>query len=482
MRLLQLLVALAACATAVFAAGAGTAGAGAAGAGAGSGADDGDVVALVLFHRHGDRSPGSFMPLDAANNARWPDGAGQLTARGMAQVHALGGALRQRYVLEVPGGRRLRLLNSSSLRTGEWRVRATDFDRTLQSAQALLQGVFPPGSGPAGGLPERLQVTPVRTMPMQLDSVLLGFTPLVCPRIGELKAKAKETAQWRQLALESQSLLRRLEELSGHASLDIGNVSAVLDPLFCEKQHGMDWLKGFREDPGLFDATAVLYRKTLRAQYAFDAEMRRLGGGNMVAQVIARFQRFCGQEPTVPEFPDPSTPFLFDGSATPGVRVSHFSAHDTTLVSLLGALGVFDDDLPPYGSSVVFELRERERGQRGVVAYYNKGVEAPFSSAPLRLCPGREDADGWCPLDEFALAFRDVVPRNFAKECEPQLAGVEPTNADTVTHLASGTRPGPARSSGTGTGVPLLVAGLAFGLLFRICAPKLLNRFQYQQV
>jgi hypothetical protein len=98
-----------------------------------------DVIAAVVFHRHGDRSPTVFMPNSRVNNARWPSGTGQLTARGMHNEFILGQALRSRYVDQT------KVLSASYNRT-QYYVRSTDFERTLQSASSAAAGLYPPGT------------------------------------------------------------------------------------------------------------------------------------------------------------------------------------------------------------------------------------------------------------------------------------------------------------------------------------------------
>lgn len=73
-----------------------------------------------------------------------------LTATGMAQLHSLGTLVRDRY---VPA-----LLNGSYLRE-EFHYRSTDYDRTLMSAQSLLSGLYPPGTGQLTA--DKLQPVPV---------------------------------------------------------------------------------------------------------------------------------------------------------------------------------------------------------------------------------------------------------------------------------------------------------------------------------
>jgi hypothetical protein len=66
-----------------------------------------------------------------------------LTGTGMQQLFAVGSSLRQRYVTNMG------ILNTSYTRE-EVAVRSTSYDRTLMSAEALLEGLYPPGTGPDG--------------------------------------------------------------------------------------------------------------------------------------------------------------------------------------------------------------------------------------------------------------------------------------------------------------------------------------------
>ena len=79
---------------------------------------------MVLVHRHGDRTP-IFIPENY--KADWPLGEGQLTGTGVNQLFLLGETIRGFYP-ELP-------TNYSS---GVIYSRASDTDRTLQSAQSMM--------------------------------------------------------------------------------------------------------------------------------------------------------------------------------------------------------------------------------------------------------------------------------------------------------------------------------------------------------
>lgn len=85
------------------------------------------VQTVVLVHRHGDRTPvhNDFVTDDYPID--WPEGYGQLTGIGVHQLWDLGDELRENY-LNLPLNYTQGLLYS----------RASDTDRTLQSAQSML--------------------------------------------------------------------------------------------------------------------------------------------------------------------------------------------------------------------------------------------------------------------------------------------------------------------------------------------------------
>jgi lysosomal acid phosphatase len=118
-------------------------------------AEDAAVFSVVI-HRHGDRSPVDCLPLAVDADCRYwaDDGYGMLTDMGMDQLHNLGVNLRQRYVVDFG------MLNATYQRE-DVSVRSTDYDRTLMSANSLLTGLYPPGTGPLTG--DQLQPVPIHT-------------------------------------------------------------------------------------------------------------------------------------------------------------------------------------------------------------------------------------------------------------------------------------------------------------------------------
>lgn len=118
--------------------------------------------------RHGDRAPFDGLPTAPYI---WNEGEGQLTALGMQHEYELGLKLHQRYMIDLA-------LLPTKYQPNTIYVRSTDFDRTIMSAQSLLLGLYPLGSGPSDhhstpALPSGFQPVPIHTVPMSQDSAYL---------------------------------------------------------------------------------------------------------------------------------------------------------------------------------------------------------------------------------------------------------------------------------------------------------------------
>ena len=116
------------------------------------------LVFAIDIVRHGDRTPQYVIPKD---NHQWQEGKEQLTARGMHQMFQLGSYFREKYI------NRYQLL-PERYQGEKMIVFSTDKDRTLMSAESLLFGLYPLGTGPVTsndkpGLPYAFQPIPIHT-------------------------------------------------------------------------------------------------------------------------------------------------------------------------------------------------------------------------------------------------------------------------------------------------------------------------------
>ncbi|XP_029095246.1 testicular acid phosphatase [Monodon monoceros] len=292
---------------------------------------EGPLVFVAVVFRHGDRAPLASYPTDPHKEAvstLWPRGLGQLTGEGVRQQLELGRFLRSRY--------------EDFLSPEYWReevyIRSTDFDRTLESAQANLAGLFPeaaPGRSEATWRP-----IPVHTVPVTEDK-LLRFPTRSCPRYQELLREAMEAAQY-QTALEGWTdFLTHLENFTGLSLVGepLRRAWKVLDTLICQMAHGLplpSWAS-----PDVLQTLAQISALDIGAHVGPPgaAEKAQLSGGILLDAILANFSRV--QHLGLP------------------LNMVMYSAHDSTLLALQAALGLYDGHTPPYAACLGFEFRRR---------------------------------------------------------------------------------------------------------------------------
>lgn len=194
-------------------------------------AQDKLIFAIDLI-RPGDRTPTIDIP---KSSYQWQEGLGQLTAQGMQQEYLLGVKLRKLYVDNYH-------LLPAHYTSGTLYVRSNDADRSLISAQAFLQGLYPLGTGPKlpgtkqFALPKGLQLIPVHTVAKEQDNLLAPWTE---------SAKFKEyveqyiypTKEWRQKAAELRPKFYDWSKATGIDITDLYQLKSLGDTLSSYKNH-----------------------------------------------------------------------------------------------------------------------------------------------------------------------------------------------------------------------------------------------------
>lgn len=123
----------------------------------------------------------------------------------------------------------------------------------------------------------------------------------------------------------------------------------------------------------------------------------KLGGGPFVSQVLEQMQLFVANDTN-------KLPFI------------HYSGHDSSLQAILAALKLSSDyaelqELPPYGSAIVFELH-KNNNQYSVKVVWKRQFDGPFKVYALKsltdgATTGCADA---CPFDSFKSYVLQSLP------------------------------------------------------------------------
>lgn len=327
------------------------------------------LIFAVDLIRHGDRTP--FLSLPTVDY-QWKEGYGQLTAEGMQQEYKLGMQFRQKYVEQTH-------LLPDSYEPGSMYVRSTDYDRTIMSAQSLLVGLYPPGTGPdtseppTSALPNGFQPIPVFNAPRKVDDVI----------VQDLSAKEHEalmeryvysTQEWQQKNNELKDKYARWSSLSGIPINNLADLLRLGDTLIVHQAHKAPMPAGLTEA----DIHTII-----------EANNWALAALDRPQQVGVVYNRKLMLH---------ISDYLKNGTR-PDSKLKYvlISAHDTTLTRSLSFLGAPLDNAIGYASNVNFSLYESNANLYTVKVTFNgKPVVIP-------ACGGSS-----CELEQFIKLVKNT--------------------------------------------------------------------------
>ncbi|XP_053218935.1 testicular acid phosphatase isoform X3 [Podarcis raffonei] len=249
---------------------------------------------------------------------------------------------------------------SASYKPQEIYIRSTDYDRTLMSAQANLMGLYPSSDPEISWRP-----VPIHTVPTKYDK---GFMREMANHTGLKQEQLTLRGIWR-----------------------------VHDSLFCQKTHNLtlpSWAT-----PQVLATLSEMEAFNVEAHVGMHAsqEKARFTGGILLGAILSNFSKVvCRDLP---------------------LKMIMYSAHDSTLIALQGALGVYNGPPPPYAACHGFEFYQESNNSFSVSMFYrNKSSHQPHTLA-LPDCPTP------CPLPLFIHLTKAVIPLDWDAECQNPQAG-----------------------------------------------------------
>ncbi len=319
------------------------------------------IFALDLI-RHGDRTPIHDIP---SKPYSWPQGLGQLTARGMQEAFLLGLALRKRYI-------ETNHLLPESYHAETMYVRSSDFDRTLMTTESVLYGLYPLGTGPRlpqskqPALPSAYQPLPIHTLPQEQDGLLVGDR-----HSSQYQAWVKKyiysRRDWQQKTTALQPYFAHFNQVTGLKISSLDQIITLGDALYIRQLYHIP------KPPGLTEAE--LHKIIESANWAFVTTFKapplRKAPGYQLLAAITSYLKQASQ-------------------AQNKLKFVLFTSHDSTILSLLSVLRMPIENVPPYASDLNFALLETEKGEKRVRLSLN-GQALAFPG-----CQGGE-----CSLEQF---------------------------------------------------------------------------------
>ncbi|XP_033225869.1 uncharacterized protein LOC117178550 [Belonocnema kinseyi] len=268
-----------------------------------------DQAYYVKLARHGDRKP--ELPLESyeTDPHKNEDFDGTLTENGRKRELDLGKFLRSKYD-EFLG---------STYVPGYIEARTTDVNRTKESANLILEGLYP------GAVIDVTSTSKVK------DSLLY---PQICPGY---------VTDYVAATVDSSSELEKFDEFMGNLSewtgqtinsaLQMYLLYTTLDAEYFMNLELPSWTNGIYPDGELLQGTLL----ELHIEN-YNEKMRIRNGGKLMSKFSADMES------------------VKNGEMDENLKLMLYVAHDLNIVAVLKGFGVFDPHVPKYSASVILEL------------------------------------------------------------------------------------------------------------------------------
>lgn len=297
------------------------------------------LVFSVLITRHGDRAP--FAQIEKADY-NWGSAAAELTPVGMNQEFTLGTNLRKLLIEEK------KLLTEEYIANSILTC-ASNTNRTIMSAECLLTGMYPPGTGPmfakdTPALPDRIQVIPIRTLPDSSTMILMPY-----PQYLKLLEKyVYPTKKWKETEEEIKPKMEKWGQAVGYNIKTLGDVLTVGDVLICAESHNLP----YPADLSQAEAQEIIDLTNNKLAYQFTVkELSYSMGGELLNAIEGNLSDFInGKQP---------------------YKLVYYSGHDITILPIMSLLGKPLETAPGYASHILIELYKNDSGSFTVKVVYN---------------------------------------------------------------------------------------------------------------
>lgn len=287
--------------------------------------------------RHGDRTPQTILPTAPYD---WPEGLGELTAIGMQQEFKLGEAFRKFYITQEK-----LLPNNYDPKTIH--IRSSDFNRTIASAQSVLLGLYPLGTGPKlpgneYALAQGFQPIPVHTIEPAQDDLLVAHDTKRAEFNRLVEATVYKTPRWQR---ENIQLATSFQKWSKALNIPINNLDDIFsigDNLYIRQLHLAPMPKKLSRQ----DINEIIYwAAVVQAEEYMPRKIGALTGKNLLVKLREQMKEKINQQEQATSNLNQKTPdFIL------------YSGHDISLLALMSALGAPLKLNPPYASHISIRL------------------------------------------------------------------------------------------------------------------------------
>ncbi|KNC54054.1 lysophosphatidic acid phosphatase type 6 [Thecamonas trahens ATCC 50062] len=314
---------------------------------------------------------------------------GQLTTQGYEQHLANGAAFRAAYVAGAG-------LLPTAFDPTTVHIETDTSIRVQMSAQAFISGMYPDQLGPnAAGSTASLPLVNIAVRDSATQIVCPN--PAVCPALASIAAdfaKSKVLANFTETVVKpvSDKLAAAFGEKDGDVSLGV-----TFDCMHAHECHGFPLPPSVPSSLWADLSNAAIGMLGLTYSFPSRTEFGSNAMGPMIGQVVADLQTaVAGSSP---------------------VKMHMYGTHDTCIMPLLAALGLYGDEWCPYAGIVAFELYAVDKAVASPAAAALLGDDTHAvrllrygSEVTIPGCP-----DVLCPWSTFVNVLSPLVPS--PKQC-----------------------------------------------------------------
>ncbi|XKL69243.1 hypothetical protein PGB90_007012 [Kerria lacca] len=303
--------------------------------------------------------------------------------------------------------RRYGHLTGNTYNRKNFKINSSHKTCVLISAECLLSGYFPPTLSEIWNTNIYWQPIPVHMIPAYYDNII-NFSQS-CPLNKNLKEEFYATSPAiKNVCQEYESIFNYIEQ----------NTKLSLSP--CNSKKTFLTLRQFLQilemENLLFNLTLPSWTNTIYPEplktlvgrtYLMDVDdfqIKRLTSGNTFLQAIVLVTR-----PFFQLITSEMKKKAKKNSSIPKMHV--FAGQATTYITIRRALNIYDDNFPPFGSTLVFELREKNKENYVTLIFTNSTEKEPYEIE----IPG---CGAYCTLQKFENITNAFIPQNWQNECK----------------------------------------------------------------
>ncbi|CAD7077103.1 unnamed protein product [Hermetia illucens] len=335
---------------------------------------DKELQLVHLVYRHGPRTPADTYPNDPYFNETFsPVGWGQITNGGKRTLYKIGQWLRKRYDTFLGRHYMPDLLHAQ----------ATGVSRTHMSLATVLSGMWPPKNTPMEwNRALNWQPIPIYSQALDEDTLLLVRTS--CPRYYEAVEEVLQLPEVKSVIDKYRPMMKQLEKITGMKIKTPEDVGSLFSTLKAEQEYGLElppWTKEYFPDK-LIELSELSYIYNV-----YTDELQRVKGGPFLKKM---FKEWVEKR---------------DNKLSPKDRkLFIYTGHDSTVVNILSALKIWEQQYPVYAIMSMFELyKDKKTGEYGVEVYLRNTTAG--EPTPLTI-PG---CTFHCPLDKVIELAQPIV-------------------------------------------------------------------------